>query len=533
MIICSSSNIDLIQGVSGYGTVSDGATDWRIENTATGVFNILNSPNLLTPNVSIIDAGNIGIGTIPVSGTNKLQVQGNLNVSGGYFVAGVAFKPATAVLADTATALATSRNINGVAFNGSANIDITLPYFNLTNKITAGNGISLTTGSATTSPVIASSQWVTTGGNIYYNTGNVGIGNSNIESSYKLKVEGSTWITNQLVFFDSFRGAGADYACNKIAFYGAGNTPTTTANNGLGLSNTGIEYFSYTNHAFYTGTTGGTGYGTERMRITSTGIVTINSITSRMITVNCLTSGSLLIGNQNQSYGGNIGEVANMACLVLECAANTEIMVHHYGTAYHSFMRYTTNAFTIGRSTGVGTVASVFKGNNGTAWDVTSDHRIKENVKKANLTICYDNVKNINLYRFNYTKAFGNDTHKDRTQLGFIAQQVNLYYPKSITRGKRKLDDNKDVPDLASIDITQVNFTLFGAVKQLIRVVEKQSIRIKKLEEMLNIVTDDEVENDADEPYVKIVCEGEVDIDSIVPSEPEENISSSNTSNVF
>ena len=82
MIICSSSNIDLIQGVSGYGTVTDGATDWRIENTTMGVFNILNSQNILTPNVSIIDTGNIGIGTFPASGTNKLQVQGNTSISG-------------------------------------------------------------------------------------------------------------------------------------------------------------------------------------------------------------------------------------------------------------------------------------------------------------------------------------------------------------------------------------------------------------------------------------------------------------------
>jgi hypothetical protein len=349
MIICSSSNIDLIQGVSGYGTAADGATDWRIENTAGGVFNILNSPNLLAPNVSIIDAGNVGVGTIPVSGTNKLQVQGNLNVSadtlsktytatnttagtndiltmrydttnglrfqqtlvaandvrydviqktnnvdytspvisfykgnvgigtnnpnaelqitcastatnpdtggtiiglyvhnptntasqnsviynriagssagkviyafnvassygcsmvingsdttnrllrfnnssdasgtdlmvinntngnvsigntttdthklnvtgsvnvsGGFLVGGVALKPATAGLADTATALATTRNIAGVGFNGSGAIDI--PYFNLTNKIAAGNGISLTTGSASSSPTIS------------------------------------------------------------------------------------------------------------------------------------------------------------------------------------------------------------------------------------------------------------------------------------------------------------------------------------------------------------------------------------------
>jgi hypothetical protein len=255
-----------------------------------------------------------------------------------------------------------------------------------------------------------------------------------------------------------------------------------------------------------------------------------------LIRNNCMASGSLVIGNMNQNYGGGTGENTNMAGLALECLNNTEIVVHDSGESFISLMRYTNlNQITIGRNMGWA-VCSVFKGNNGTTWDVTSDHRIKENIKKANLNICYDNVKNINLYRFNYKDAFGNGTHRDRTQLGFVAQQVNLYYPKSITRGKRKLDDNREVPDLASIDVSQVNFTLFGAVKQLIRMVEKQSNRIKKLEEMLNIVEDGTVDDDADEPYVKIVCEGEVDIDTIVPSEPEEmqeNINSSNSSNVF
>ena len=328
---------------------------------------------------------------------------------------------------------------------------------------------------------------------------------------------------------------------------GGTNTRIGIVGNTFGGENSGrINYMATSTgpHVFST-----TDSGTERMRITSTGNVGIGTNNPKhMLHVSgilqvgdgtdatpiTMQTGSLIIGSGTRNYGGSTTSWnTNTAGLIMECSENTEVVVHDSMTSLHSFMRYTTNGnFTIGRNMGHG-VASVFKGNNGTAWDQTSDHRIKENVKKANLTICYDNVKNINLYRFNYTKAFGNDTHKDRTQLGFIAQQVNLYYPKSITRGKRKLDDNKDVPDLASIDITQVNFTLFGAVKQLIRVVEKQSNRIKRLEEMLNIVADDEVENDADEPYVKIHCEGEVDIDSIVPSEPEEIISSSNTSNVF
>jgi hypothetical protein len=157
---------------------------------------------------------------------------------------------------------------------------------------------------------------------------------------------------------------------------------------------------------------------------------------------------------------------------------------------------------------------------NSTSWNQVSDQRVKENIKKANLNICFDNVKNINLYRYNYIKGF-RDTIPDKTQLGFVAQQVQQHFPKSVGRSKIRIEDKRELPDLASVSIDQINFTLFGAVKQLIRVVEKQSKRIKKLEDMLGIVDNDDVENDADEPYERIVCD-EVDIDTIEPSEPTE-----------
>jgi len=63
MIVCSTSNIDLIYGVVGYGNINDGTTDWRITNTKTaivgqtGIFSILNS-TYMTPYFFIIENGN-------------------------------------------------------------------------------------------------------------------------------------------------------------------------------------------------------------------------------------------------------------------------------------------------------------------------------------------------------------------------------------------------------------------------------------------------------------------------------------------
>jgi hypothetical protein len=52
------------------------------------------------------------------------------------------------------------------------------------------------------------------------------------------------------------------------------------------------------------------------------------------------------------------------------------------------------------------TLYNCFNANNSTTWNQVSDQRIKENIIKADLKTCYDNVKNINLYRFNYIEGF-------------------------------------------------------------------------------------------------------------------------------
>ena len=59
MIICDSNNIDIIQGIIGYGNVSEGITDWRIINTNNGIFNILNSSSIIRPSGGTSEIGEI------------------------------------------------------------------------------------------------------------------------------------------------------------------------------------------------------------------------------------------------------------------------------------------------------------------------------------------------------------------------------------------------------------------------------------------------------------------------------------------
>ena len=102
MIIYNNNSIDIIQGVIGYGN-AEGITDWRLENTSTGFFNILNNTST-TPCLSIIDNGNVGIGTIPITSSSKLEIIGDIN-SSSYYKSGKFF------LDDTSNYVLSTSNI--------------------------------------------------------------------------------------------------------------------------------------------------------------------------------------------------------------------------------------------------------------------------------------------------------------------------------------------------------------------------------------------------------------------------------------
>jgi hypothetical protein len=135
--------------------------------------------------------------------------------------------------------------------------------------------------------------------------------------------------------------------------------------------------------------------------------------------------------------------------------------------------------------------ASIYNPTGSPQWSTTSDRRIKENIEKASYDICYDNINKLDLYRFNYINGF-NNVNKDLRQLGYIAQEVQDIFPKAVSSYNF---DNKDIsiPDLLSIDITQINYSLYGAVKKLIAIDKDKENRINKLIEI----------NEDNEVYIK------------------------------
>jgi hypothetical protein len=348
--------------------------------------------------------------------------------------------------------------------------------------------------------------------------GNVGIG---ISPNYKLDVNGDVYVGNNSYYLSDHTGTASSQFFGKKYI--------TTILGGMEIENTTLGgNYSQKLH-FHTHTYGGS-YG-RRMTINEAGNVNT--------TGNIIAGTYLLANGRVYSRGGGFdtwiysdggGMTLNMGSQSTENAPSCFRMGAYGGhTLYesnsnrnHRFFIYTGTFSGTSREWRFNEFGNAFNALNSTAWTIASDQRIKKDIIKADLKTCYDNVKNINLYRFKYIDAFDSE-YQDKNKLGYIAQEVKRHFPKATYREKRRLNDKREIPDLLNIDTEQINLSLYGAVKQLIKIVEKQNKRIKTLETLLNIDDNDDVENDAGEAYERIHDENEIDIDTIEPTEPEQD----------
>ena len=259
--------------------------------------------------------GYVGIGTIPSSSTYRLDILGNFRTQGGIVSTGII--QAGNGLTASGGLITASAGISSTTLTASglitANAGITIPTGTLTSTgttiLTSNVGIGTTphatykvdvngTLNATTLLMggnpISGSKWTTATDTteIYYNSGNVGIGTTDplcklqigiasqvsptITGTFILGAHGNTFINNALSFGLPYRESGANFPCNKINLY-----KVVGYGHGIGLSTDGVEYFtggpySSGNHKFYTGATD-TLFGTERLRIGGNGNVSIGT----------------------------------------------------------------------------------------------------------------------------------------------------------------------------------------------------------------------------------------------------------------
>ena len=192
-------SITLTGDVTGTGTVTNlsnvsFATTIAADSVALGTDTTGNYVASLVAGTNITLSNNSGEGATPTIGlTNNSTTIGSTAISLGSSATTIAgltsvtstgFTGALTGNASTATTLATARNINGVSFNGSADITVTA---NTTNTLTIGTGLSGTSFNGSAAVTIANtgvtSNVAGSGISVSGATGAVTITNSGVTSA--------------------------------------------------------------------------------------------------------------------------------------------------------------------------------------------------------------------------------------------------------------------------------------------------------------------------------------------------------------
>jgi hypothetical protein len=146
-------------------------------------------------------------------------------------------------------------------------------------------------------------------------------------------------------------------------------------------------------------------------------------------------------------------------------------------------------------------------------WTISSDARLKTNITNANLDMCYNNVKNIPLKRYTWLdEVYTEEQVPDRSKLGWIAQDVETYLPKSVEQ-----QEMFGYEDCRSLNSDQIIACMYGALQKVIKKLEEIS---GPEPEIVEPVIEPEVEPEP-EPEVEPEIEPEVEPEPEPEVEPE------------
>lgn len=157
-----------------------------------------------------------------------------------------------------------------------------------------------------------------------------------------------------------------------------------------------------------------------------------------------------------------------------------------------------------GGNVGIGTTApnyqlelstdSAGKPGAGGLWTVVSDERIKQEIELADLARCYEIVKQLPLKRFGWAdNIYADEQVKDRHSLGWVAQDVQPFFGKSV--GTKKFRKEKVLDGIE--EYKEQDYTVETIKKEVksIEIIDGKAVQIvKTISEEKKTMLFDEVE---------------------------------------
>lgn len=187
---------------------------------------------------------------------------------------------------------------------------------------------------------------------------------------------------------------------------------------------------------------------TEKVRIDSAGKVGIGT-TAPTVILEVKSAGAADVFKITASDGGSIFEVTEAADTsgylgVKDASEVRKVLLQSVGVSYFN-----------GGNLGIGdstpsyllelSTDSAGKPGVGGLWTVVSDEKIKTGIQLADLDRCYDIVKSVPLKRFGWADGIYSEKQvKDRHSIGWVAQDVQKVFPKSVSKVPFK---KAEIPD--------------------------------------------------------------------------------------
>jgi len=110
----------------------------------------------------------------------------------------------------------------------------------------------------------------------------------------------------------------------------------------------------------------------------------------------------------------------------------------------------------------------------GSTWSNPSDSRLKKDIKLADLDRCWEIVKNIPLKRYTLRDdVFSVNLAKDRSKLGWIAEDVRPLFAKATPVVPFILPTGEVIKDCLTLDVDQIFAAMYGALQKCMMQIEE------------------------------------------------------------